>query len=145
MDVLRTGAGMDLLARLDRGRGLGNASRDAFVGAAGAIVLRAAAVDRAALVAAGRGLMRLWLEATRHRLAIQPWGSPFLFQRLLEDGGSLEAWERTALTGAADAFERVVGLDPEHPVLLILRVSRGASPSVRSLRRPVDEVLAFAA
>jgi hypothetical protein len=52
---------MDLLARLDRGRGLGNASRDAF---AGAIVLRASAVDRAALVDAGGGLMRLWLEAT---------------------------------------------------------------------------------
>ena len=47
MDVLRTGAGMDLLARLDRGRGLGNASRDAFAGSAGAIVLRAAGVDRA--------------------------------------------------------------------------------------------------
>ena len=145
MDVLRTGAGMDFLARLDRGRGLGNASRDAFAGSAGAIVLRAPAVDRAALVDAGRGLMRLWLEATRHRLAIHPWGSPFLFQRLLEDGDSLEGWERTALTGAAAAFERVAGLDRERPVLLILRVSRGDPPSVRSLRRPVDEVLAFAA
>jgi hypothetical protein len=145
MDVLRTGAGMDLLARLDRGRGLGNASRDAFVGSAGAIVLRAAAVDRASLVAAGRGLMRLWLDATRHRLAIHPWGSPFLFQRLLEDGDSLEGWERSALSGAAGAFEQVVGVDRERPVLLILRVSRGDPPSVRSLRRPVDEVLAFAA
>ena len=73
------------------------------------------------------------------------WGSPFLFQRLLEDGGSLEGWERTALTGAAGAFERVVGLDRERPVLLILRVSRGDPPSVRSLRRPVEDVLAFAA
>jgi molybdopterin/thiamine biosynthesis adenylyltransferase len=145
MDVLRTGAGMDFLARLDRGRGLGNASRDAFAGSAGAIVLRAAAVDRAALVDAGRGLMRLWLEATRLRLAIHPWGSPFLFQRLLEDGDSLEGWERTALAGAAEAFEHVVGLDRERPVLLILRVSRGDPPSARSLRRPVDEVLAFAA
>lgn len=145
MDVLRTGAGMDLLARLDRGRGLGNASRDAFAGSAGAIVLRAAAVDRPALVDAGRGLMRLWLEATRRRLAVHPWGSPFLFQRLLEDGDSLEGWERTALTGAAAAFERVVGLDRDRPVLLILRVSQGDPPSVRSLRRPVDEVLAFAA
>ena len=35
--------------RLDRGWGLGNAARDAFAGSAGAIVLRAAAVDRAAL------------------------------------------------------------------------------------------------
>ena len=33
----------------------------------------------------------------------------------------------------------------DRPVLLILRVSQGDPPSVRSLRRPVDEVLAFAA
>ena len=108
-------------------------------------MLRAAGVDRAALVDAGRGLMRLWLEATRRGLAIHPWGSPFLFQRLLEAADSLEGWERTALTHAADAFGRVVALDRERPILLILRVSRGGPPSVRSLRRPVDEVLAFAA
>jgi hypothetical protein len=145
MDVLRTGAGMDLLARLDRGHGLGNAARDAFAESAGGIVLRAAAVDPAALVEAGRGLMRLWLEATRRELAIHPWGSPFLFQRLLEDRESLERWERGALTHAAGAFERVVGLEPDHPIMLILRVSRSDPPSVRSLRRPVDDVLAFAA
>jgi molybdopterin/thiamine biosynthesis adenylyltransferase len=145
MDVLRTGAGMDLLVRLDRGHGLGNAARDAFAESAGAIVLRAAAVDRAALVEAGRGLMRLWLEATRRELAIHPWGSPFLFQRLFEDRDSLERWERGALTHAAGAFERVVGLEPDHPIMLILRVSRSDPPSVRSLRRPVDDVLAYAA
>ena len=108
-------------------------------------MLRAAAVDRAALLDAGRGLMRLWLEATRRGLAVHPWGSPFLFQRLLEDGDSLEGWEREALTHAADGFERVVGLERDRPVLLILRISQGDPPSVRSLRRPVDDVLAFAA
>jgi nitroreductase len=139
MDVLRTGAGMDLLARLGRGQGLGNASRDAFAGAGAAVVLRAPGVDRAALIEAGRGLMRLWLEATRRGLAVHPWGSPFLFQRLHEDPASLEAFERGALARAADAFE----LDPERPILLILRLSRGvAPPSARSLRRSVGEVLA---
>jgi hypothetical protein len=143
MDVLRTGAGMDMLASLGRGWGLGNASRDAFAGAGGALVLRATAVDRAALVHAGRGLMRLWLDATRRGLAVHPWGSPFLFQRLYEDPESLEDFERAALSGAAGAFGGVVELDPERPILLILRLSRGAAPpSARSLRRPVEEVLA---
>ena len=73
--------------------------------------------------------MRLWLEATRRGLAIHPWGSPFLFQRLLEDADSLEGWERTALTGAAGAFERVVGArprapDPAHPARLARRTRR---------------------
>jgi hypothetical protein len=145
MDVLRTGAGMDVLAGLDRGWGLGNAARDAFSAAAGAIVLRAEAVDAPAVMAAGRGLMRLWLEATRRQLAIHPWGSPFLFQRLLEERDSLQRWERTALSAAAGAFGRVVGLERDRPIMLILRVSRSDPPSVRSLRRPVDDVLAFAA
>ena len=57
----------------------------------------------------------------------------------------MEGWERTALIGAAAAYERVVGLDRDRPVLLVLRVSGSGPPSVRSLRRPVDEVLAFAA
>jgi molybdopterin/thiamine biosynthesis adenylyltransferase len=141
MDVLRTGAGMDMLASLDRGWGLRNAARDAFAGSAGAIVLRAAGTDRAALVDAGRGLMRLWLEATRRGLAVHPWGSPFLFQRLLEEADSLDGWERAALTQAAGAFARVVPIEREHPVLLILRMSVSEPPSARSLRRPIEEVL----
>jgi tRNA A37 threonylcarbamoyladenosine dehydratase len=145
LEVLRTGAGMGLLAALDRGWGLGHAARDAFAGSGGAIVLRATAVDRAAVVAAGGGLMRLWLEATRRGLAVHPWGSPFLFQRLLEDADSLEGWERAALTKAARAFGRVVGLDRDRPIMLILRLSRTDPPSTRSLRRPIEDVLSFAA
>jgi hypothetical protein len=139
MDVLRTGAGMDFLAAHDRGWGLRKTARDAFAGSGGAIVLRAAALDDAALVDAGRGLMRLWLEATRLRLAIHPWGSPFLFQRLHEDPASLDTFERDALARAAEAF----ALDPEHPVLLVLRVSHGGAPTARSLRRPLEQVLSF--
>jgi hypothetical protein len=89
--------------------------------------------------------MRLWLEATRRELAVHPWGSPFLFQRLAEQPDSLEEWERGAVAQAAGAFEDVVELDPARPILLVLRISRGAPASVRSLRRPVDDVLTFAA
>ena len=145
MDVLRTGAGMELLAGLDRGWGLGNAARDAFATSAGAIVLRAAAVDQDALLDAGRGLHAAVAGGDTPGLAIHPWGSPFLFQRLLEDRDSLEGWERTALTRRRRGVRALVGLERDRPVMLILRVSRGAPPSVRSLRRPVEEVLAFAA
>jgi hypothetical protein len=85
--------------------------------------------------------MRLWLEATRAQLAVHPWGSPFLFQRLLEDAGSLDGWERAALSEAAGAFGRVVAIERERPVLLILRLSRTDPPTTRSRRRPVDDVL----
>jgi molybdopterin/thiamine biosynthesis adenylyltransferase/nitroreductase len=139
MDVLRTGSGMALLARLDRGWGLGNLARDAFAASGGALILRAHAVEPRALIEGGRGLMRLWLEATRRELAIHPWGSPFLFQRLLEQPDSLEAWEHEALTRAAGGFS----LDAARPILLVLRVSRAGPPSTRSRRRPLDDVLTY--
>ena len=134
----------DVLAGLDRGWGLGNLARDAFAAAGGALVLRAVALDHVALLEAGRGLMALWLEATRRGLAVHPWGSPFLFQRLFEEPDSLDDWERGALTQAADAFTRVVKLDRDRPILLVLRLSRSDPPSVRSLRRPLEDVLVFA-
>jgi hypothetical protein len=49
---------MDLLAELERGWGLRNASRDAFAAAGGALGIRAPATEPAALVDAGRDLMR---------------------------------------------------------------------------------------
>jgi molybdopterin/thiamine biosynthesis adenylyltransferase len=137
IEVLRVGAGMDTLAALDLGWGLADATRDAFAAAGGALVVRAAGLDEAALIEAGRGLLRLWLEATRTGVAIHPYGSPFLFQRLLEEPESLTDWERSAVAAAANAFT------PDPPILLVLRVSRAAAPaSVRSLRRPLDDVLA---
>ncbi len=141
MDVLRTGAGMALLANLDGGWGLTNLARDAFAASSAAIVLRAHALEPRVLIDGGRGLMRLWLEATRRDLAIHPWGSPFLFQRLQEEPESLEPWEHAALTQAAGAFE----LDAGHPILLVLRVSRCGPPSTRSRRRPLSDVLAYEA
>jgi molybdopterin/thiamine biosynthesis adenylyltransferase len=141
MDVLRTGSGMALLAKLDRGWGLGNLARDAFAASGGALILRVQSVEPHALVDGGRGLMRLWLEATRRDLAIHPWGSPFLFQRLLEEPDSLEPWERDALTRAAGGF----ALDAGRPILLVLRVSRAGPPSTRSRRRPLDDVLTYSA
>ena len=89
--------------------------------------------------------MRLWLEATRRKLAVHPWGSPFLFQHLLEDYHSLEPWERCELTRAAGAFADIVGLERQRPVMLILRLSRNGAPSTRSLRRPPEAVMSRSA
>jgi len=143
MEVLRSGAGMAFLARLGHGRALGNASRTAFASAAGGLVLRAVASDEAALLEAGRGLLRLWLEATRRGLAVHPWGSPFLFQRLLEAPPSLGSWEQDALAEAAAVFGDAFPLTPDKPTLLVLRIARGEAPTARSVRRPVDDVLMF--
>jgi hypothetical protein len=127
------------------GWGLRKVAPDALACSGGALVLRAAAVDRAALVAAGEGSHAVVARGDPSAARGSPVGVAVLFQRLLEQPESLDAWEQGALARAAGAFERIVTLDPARPIQLILRISRGAPPSTRSLRRPVDDVLAFAA
>ena len=73
--------------------------------------------------AAGRMLMRFWLELTRHDLYLQPFGSvitnerahALMAEKLRVDGGAGEVW-------------------------LLLRLGYGPTPP-RSLRRPTSEVL----
>ncbi len=131
MDVLRLGAGMDFLASIDRGWGLGNLARDTFTGSGGALVLRAPATDHAALVLAGRGLMRIWLDATRRGLAVHAWGSPFLFQHLLEGvARSLGARGRPGRRRPLPRRRRSRAPDPADPAHLALR------PAVRALAAP---------
>ena len=112
MDVLRTGAGMDLLAGLDRGWGLANASRDAFAARPARSCCaprhrprrarrrrpRAhAAVARGDAPAAGRPSVGLAV----------PLPAPARGRRLAGGTGSA-----TALTDAAAAFGAVVAARP---------------------------------
>lgn len=143
MEVLRGGAGMETLARLELGGALGAATRTAFKRAGGALVLRAGGTSVPALVGAGRGLLRLWMDATGRGLAVHPWGTPFLFQCLAEDESSLSSWERAAISAAAEKIEPHVSLEHDRPVMLFLRLSVGDPPTARSVRRSVDDVLTF--
>lgn len=143
LEVLRSGAGMTLLERIGQGRALGNGARTTFASAGAALVLRSRGDDAASLVDAGRGLLRLWLEATRRGLSVHPWGAPLLFERLLEAGDTFSSWEREALAEAAEAFAREAPRVPGCPTLLVLRLSFGDKPTARSLRRDVDDVLVF--
>ncbi|MGH3932496.1 MAG: hypothetical protein ACRDTF_21265 [Pseudonocardiaceae bacterium] len=49
------------------------------------------------MIEAGRGLLRLWLDATARDIGVHPWGSPFFFQHLHEAGSTLDAWQRETI------------------------------------------------
>lgn len=144
LHVVRQADPMALLAELEAGRALGSSARTAFLHASAALVLCTRGTSPAQLLDCGRGLLRLWSEATARGIAVHPWGSPFLFQRLEEAGSTLEPWERAVLEKAAKGFEAEVGRDREQVVLLILRLSKADPPTARSVRRSVEDVLTFA-
>jgi hypothetical protein len=66
-----------------------------------------------------------------------------LFQRLREAKETLDPWQRDRLAKALESFEAATGLDPGLTPLLVLRISRCPPPTARSLRKSVDEVLAW--
>ena len=141
LQVVRSSDAMAVLRTLDKGHALGNSARKAFGLAAAALVLTIESSDD--FVEGGRGLERLWLAATRRGIAVHPWGSPFVFQRLVEAPDTLDEWERGCLSRAMAAFDEAAPLGRSKSRILVLRLSRGAQATARSLRRPIAEVLTF--
>ncbi|MFO0676139.1 MAG: Rv1355c family protein [Polyangiaceae bacterium] len=141
LSVVRSGPAMEFLRREDLGRALGASARKAFRASAAFAVVSAGGTSKRELVDAGRSLERVWLEATRLGIAVHPWGSPFLFQRLESAPDTLDAWERSILAREAVRLGDVVGVAaPGTTRLLVLRLSRGAPATARSLRLHLDDV-----
>ncbi|MFC4946138.1 Rv1355c family protein [Pseudonocardia sp. GCM10023141] len=141
MEVLRSAPAMAQLRRIDRGHALGDATRTAFRSAGAALVLCTAGTDRAAMVDAGRGLLRLWLAATGLGIGVHPYGGPFLTQHLPEATTALDGWSRTIVAEADRQLRAAADLPPDATMLLALRLGTATGPVARSLRRSVDDVL----
>ncbi|MGH3940141.1 MAG: Rv1355c family protein [Pseudonocardiaceae bacterium] len=142
-NVIRSAPTTEALGRFGLGRGLGEASRTAFQNAGAALVIGVRSTDHACLIEAGRGLLRLWLDATARDIGVHPWGSPFFFQRLREAGSTLDAWQRETIAHSRRTFAKGVPLEEDVTVLLVLRLTTGTRPTARSVRRAVDDVLSF--
>ncbi len=100
--------------------------------------------DDAATIAAGRRLMRFWLEATRLGLAFQPALGPVWLaaQTRSGDATTLEKEFADEAGRLAEGFARCTGRDP-HDVLFIARLGyqRGYKAASRSIRRPLSELM----
>jgi|GEM_PF-392224 len=105
-------------------------------------ILVADQADSKAFLQGGRALQRVWLEADRQRLAVQPLGSPAIFfahQRLL-GGRNLPAGHRRILPGLIERFEALAPWVSGRTLLMVFRVGWSKPASFRSLRRPVEAV-----
>lgn len=142
-DVIRSAPTTEALGRFGLGSGLGDASRTAFRNAGAALVIGVRSTDHACLIEAGRGLLRLWLEATARDIGVHPWGSPFFYQRLREAGSTLDTWQRETIAHSRRTFLKGAPVEEDVTVLLVLRLTTGTRPTARSVRRAVDDVLSF--
>jgi hypothetical protein len=87
----------------------------------------------------------VWLTATRLKLALQPMTAvTYLFARVAAgDSKGLEPSARAELEELRGEFRRVFPVPADCSEPMLFRLTEAAPPSVRSLRRPVDEILTF--
>ena len=93
----------------------------------------------------GRAVERLWLEATRLGLALQPVTAlVYLFELL--DGSAATIFssrERDELRGLRARFDALFAAANGGTRLMLFRVGAAAAPSARSPRRPLEAVLTW--
>ncbi len=134
------------LKRFGGGRALEDLARKSVDDSSGVALLTTPGTAPADYFRGGRALQRMWLEATRHQLAIQPWtGLPYLFARVERGRGvGLSASEVEELRALRSRYAAVFDLAPDEAEVLLFRIAYAAAPTAISLRRPLDRVLTFA-
>jgi hypothetical protein len=133
---------MSDLATWDGGRALGSVTRDRVRASSGLAVVTVPASHPGAYVAGGAAVQRLWLAAAGAGLAVQPVSPLSVFAVDPEDFAALVPPPYVPrLRGLTARIRAVAGLDAEESLVLVLRLSHGAAPTVRSLRLPLDDVL----
>lgn len=141
-EIVRDPTAMATVRELDVGRGLGRPTRAAVAGASALGVLHVSAEGQGTWVRGGRAMQRTWLEASALGLAFSPMSALlYLVMRAREGGDHLDDHTRRELLRLGRRLDELCPLGDARAPILIFRLSRAGSPTSRSLRRPVSEVL----
>lgn len=138
---------MQLVGRLGVGRVLEKPTRNSIAGASamGLLTIPGGHTPQA-MFAGGRALQRLWLTATAQGYWLQPMTALVcLFWRLLDGAPDLSTEQVEQLASLRQKYQAVFDVSANEGEVMLFRLTRSEGPTTHSLRRPVDEVLSFAA
>jgi hypothetical protein len=128
----------------DRGRALAGGRTRAQIESASAVGLVSVDGDRPEdWLRAGRAMQRVWLEATRLGLGLQPVGVVLYMWHMLGTpaGAVFTPRERAVLAALEEQRAAVFPESRGRVAALMFRLARSPQPSARALRRPVGEIL----
>jgi hypothetical protein len=129
------------LSDWDAGHALGLSTRTAVRSSSALAVVTIAGTRPADYVRGGSAVERLWLDAERSGLAVQPVTPVFLYATEDSDFVDLVGARAPALHALSERFRQAAGAEDAEQLALVLRLSHAPPPSVRSLRLPLDQVL----
>jgi hypothetical protein len=132
MKILRTTAGGSLFRDLTAGR-VSTASAMAVVSIDG---------DRPEdYVIGGSAMERVWTAATAAGLGVVPISPVFLYARSEADLASLSPNQVGRLTDLQRSMDSLIGIEKSQAPVLIMRFCHSPQDTIRSLRRPLSEVV----
>jgi molybdopterin/thiamine biosynthesis adenylyltransferase len=142
LEVVRRGDVMALLSSWNGGMALGANARGAVLSSSAVAVVTVRDASPAAYVRGGAAVERVWIEAQRSGLAVQPVSPVFIFAVQQADYDKLgDPGRADELRALSRRFRDVVDIPDTTEMALVLRFSHAPEASVQSLRRPIDEVL----
>ncbi|WP_067570085.1 Rv1355c family protein [Nocardia acidivorans] len=134
---------MDRIREWHGGVALGEYTRDRVLSASAVVAVTFAAPpagdseELAAYARGGETLQRVWIEAQRHGLAVQPVSPVFLYARQTGDLNTVSPEFADTLTSLQGRFLDLLGVPEHETVALVLRLSYAAEVTARSRRLPI--------
>ncbi|MBV6406446.1 MAG: Rv1355c family protein [Flavobacteriales bacterium] len=132
---------MRTIRRVSGGKALEKLTANAVRSASAVALLTMPRIDDVHCLEGGRAAQRLWLKATELGLAVHPLSAPIFLARPARrpQDPSLTAPERAEALALYTELTEVFRLRAGEPVFMV-RLSRTAGPSTRSVRRPLNAV-----
>ena len=136
---------MSYLSRIKRGRGLERNSRKMIAAASAVGLLTFDGISPLSYFNGGRAMQRVWLTATALGLAFHPMTAlPYLLARLRRGKGEgLTAENQQQLIELGKGYRHLLPIPDDHAEIMLFRLAKAELPTVRSLRRRLDEILMF--
>ncbi len=144
LSIARDPSAISFLHGLHKGSGFKKISRQNVLTASAIGVIVMNGHDQAHFLDGGRALERVWLEANYRNISFQPVAQVIFMTELLmaNRGTDFNAYEHHQLQEIHDSFLQLISLEPgRFPVFVFRLYHHAGQPAIRSLRRPINEVL----
>ncbi|GAB4589069.1 Rv1355c family protein [Nocardia sp. IFM 10818] len=145
LEIGRRADVMDLVRDWSGGIALGDSIRDRVrtSSAVAVVTFPAPALDGStelvAYARAGEAMQRVWIEAERQGLAVQPVSPLFLYARRPDELHTVSPEFADTLTSLQGRFLDLLGVPGHETVAVVLRFSYAAEVTVRSRRLPIPD------
>jgi len=134
LDVLRRPDVMAHLAEWNAGSALGDDMRDRVLASSALAVITVTGASLADYARGGSAVEAVWILAQREGLSVQPLSPVFLHARTTADLHELSEPFADELGQLQGDFVRLLGIDPEEAIVLVLRFTAAPPASVPSRR-----------